>query len=104
MTRTELQKIKTKNGHKLSSIFYFPDGDMKGAVLIVPAMGVTQKYYASFASWLTKQGYMVATFDYSGTGSSQFGNLRDTNVTISDWGTFDCTAMIDAVSLKADGK
>ncbi len=104
MICTELQKVATKNGHKLSSTFYFPDGGMKGAVLIVPAMGVTQKYYASFASWLTKQGYMVATFDYSGTGSSQFGNLRDSNVTISDWATFDCTAMIDAVSLKADGK
>ncbi len=104
MTHAESQKIETKNGHKLSSTFYFPNGEMKGAVLIVPAMGVTQKYYASFASWLTTQGYLVATFDYSGTGLSQSGNLRDSSVTISDWANFDCTAMVEAISLKAGGK
>lgn len=104
MIYTELQKVETKNGYKLSSTFYSPDGEIKGAVLIVPAMGVTQKYYAPFASWLTTQGYLVATFDYSGTGLSQTGNLRDSSVTISDWAKFDCTAMIEAVSVKAERK
>ncbi len=104
MIYTELQKVETKNGYKLSSTFYIPDGEIKGAVLVVPAMGVTQKYYASFASWLTAQGYLVATFDYSGTGLSQTGNLRDSSVTISDWAKYDCTAMIEAISVKADGK
>lgn len=104
MIYTELQKVETKNGYILSSTFYFPDGELKGAVLIVPAMGVTQKYYVSFASWLTTQGYLVATFDYSGTGLSQSNNLRDTSVTISDWANFDCTAMIEAISVKAGEK
>ncbi len=104
MINAEPQKVETKNGYELSSTFYFPNGEMKGAVLIVPAMGVTQKYYASFASWLTTQGYFVATFDYSGTGLSQSKDLRDSSVTISDWANFDCTAMIEAVSIKADGQ
>ena len=104
MPSTKNIKIKTTNGYQLSSTFYSPAGEMKGAVLIVPAMGVTQNYYAAFASWLTAQGYMVATFDYSGIGLSQSGNLRDTSVTISDWAKFDCAAMIDAVSFRADGK
>lgn len=101
---TETQKVETKNGYKLSSTFYFPDGEIKGAVLIVPAMGVTQKYYASFASWLMAQGYLVATFDYSDTGLSQSGDLRDSSVTISDWAHFDCTAMVEAILVKAEGK
>lgn len=104
MVHTEIQKIRTKNGYQLSTTFYSPDSEMKGAILIVPAMGVTQKYYASFASWLTTKGYMVATFDYSGIGLSQSGNLRDTSVTITDWAKFDCTAMIEAVSIRAAGK
>ena len=104
MTCTEQRKIETRNGNNLSSTFYFPDGEMKGAVIIVPAMGVTQQYYESFASWLKNQGYMVATFDYYGTGLSQSGKLQNTSVTITDWANFDCAAMIDAVSKQADGK
>ena len=52
MKGIEHRQIETNNGHKLSSTFYLPDGETIGAVIIVPAMGVTQKYYASFASWL----------------------------------------------------
>jgi len=104
MTDTMFQKVETKNGNKLSATFYLPDGKMKGAVLIVPAMGVTQKYYDCFASWLTTQGYLVATFDYTGIGLSQAENLRDTRVTITDWANFDCAAMIEAVLAKANGK
>ena len=103
-TYTEVQEIETKNGHRLSSTFYSPEGEIKGAVLIVPAMGVAQQYYASFASWLTQQGYMAVTFDYSGVGLSQSGHLRDSDVTITDWAKFDCAAMVDAVSAKADGR
>ncbi|UPW17467.1 alpha/beta fold hydrolase [Agarivorans sp. TSD2052] len=103
MARTEQREIATKNGHTVSSTFYFPDIEMKGAILIVPAMGVTQAFYAPFAAWLTTHGYMVATFDYSGTGLSQTGHLRDARVTITDWADFDCTAMVEAMSNKANG-
>ena len=40
-------------------------------MLIVPAMGVDQRYYAAFASWLADQGYFVVTFDYRGMGRSR---------------------------------
>jgi len=101
---SELQKIETDNGHPLSSTVYFPEGEIKAAILIVPAMGVTQKYYAAFASWLAVQGYLVATFDYFGTGQSQSSHLRDIQVTISDWAQFDCATMIKAISEQAQGK
>ncbi len=104
MVHTELKKVETQNGHHLSSTFYFPTDKAQAVVLIVPAMGVTQKYYASFASWLTTQGFIAVTFDYSGTGLSQSGNLRDTHVTITDWANFDCVAMIEAVSAEANGR
>ncbi len=104
MSHTEIQKIKTESGNQLSATFYVPDGEIKGAILVASAMGVNQKFYTSFASWLMAQGYMVVTFDYSGVGLSQSGNMRDISVTITDWAKFDCAAMIETVSVRALGK
>jgi len=103
MISTEYKKVETTNGHQLLSTFYLPEGEATGAVLIVPAMGVSQKYYRPFCSWLASQGYMVATFDYSGTGQSLVGSMRDTDVTITEWASCDCTAMLEAVTKRADG-
>lgn len=100
----EVLEVTTKNQYQLSATFYSPVSEMKGAILIVPAMAVTQNYYKSFAAWLAKQGYMVATFDYFGTGLSLSGHLRDTSVTITDWGSCDCVAMVEAIADRAAGK
>lgn len=104
MINVKTTNIDTINGHQLASVFYSPAEEVKGVILIVPAMGVTQKFYAALASWLATQGYLVATFDYSGIGQSQVGHLRDSKVTISDWANFDCAAMVDACSSMAQGK
>jgi predicted alpha/beta hydrolase len=104
MPTIETTTVETKKGHQLISTVYSPENVIKGGVLIVPAMGVTQKYYASFATWLAGQGYRVITFDYSGIGLSQSGHLRDIDVNISDWAGEDCAAMLGAASNKAGGK
>lgn len=67
-------------------------------------MGVTQKYYAPLATWLAKQGFMVATFDYYGIGLSKTGHLRDTNVDIIDWANCDCASMVEAVTVRVAAK
>lgn len=104
MGHTQLQQIKTERGHHISATFYSPSGEMKGVIIIAPAMGVSQTYYVALSSWLTAKGYMVATFDYSGIGLSQSGHLRDTSVTITHWAKFDCAAMLEAVTIRAGGK
>lgn len=104
MADIKIQQILTQNSHSISATFYSPDRDTKRAILIVPAMGVTQKYYAAFATWLATQGYLVVTFDYAGTGLSKVGKLRDLDIDISDWAKFDCAAALDAVAKKANGK
>jgi len=104
MEEVQHSKVETSNGYQLSAQIYRPDGNAKAAVLIVPAMGVSQSYYSSFASWLSSHGYVVATFDYSDIGLSLTGELRDSTVTISDWAKYDCTAMIEATSVLANGK
>ena len=98
------QSITTRNGRTLQATFFCPDGEPRASALIVAAMGVTQRYYAPMANWLAAQGYAVVTFDYSGTGMSIEGDVRELDVDIIDWARFDCDAMIDATTDLAPGK
>ncbi|MEO6323684.1 MAG: alpha/beta fold hydrolase [Thermoanaerobaculia bacterium] len=83
--------------------FYTPEAAPRGAVLLVPAMGTTQSYYAPFAAWLAAQGFLVATFDYRGTGASRTRPLRGFVADIVDWARLDCAAMVEAISRRSPG-
>lgn len=104
MIRSEKQKITTGNDHSITATFFYPEGETRAAVLIVPGMGVSQKFYAPLASWLAAQGFLVATFDFSGIGLSRHGSLRGLKVNVVDWARFECSAMIDVIAAKAAGK
>ena len=93
----EGKEVIAKDGQRLSATFFHPQGEAKGAVLVVPAMGVSQDYYRPFASWLAQQGYVAATFDYRGTGLSRTRELRGFRADIFDWARLDCATMIDAL-------
>ncbi len=83
--------------------FFTPAAEGRGAVLIVPAMGVVQRFYEPLATWLAAQGLHVATFDYRGMGLSRAGSLRDEGADILDWARHDCAAMVDALSARTAG-
>jgi predicted alpha/beta hydrolase len=68
--------VPTAAGHALGATFFAPARPPVGAVLIAPAMGVVQSFYAPLAGWLAEQGFVVATFDYQGMGRSRHGSLR----------------------------
>lgn len=101
--QAEERSIDNGNGHRLSSYWYQPSGTPRGAVLIAPAMGVRQRFYAAFARWLAERGYLVVTFDYLGMGRSRQMPLRQLKVDILDWARHDCTALLAAVDDAADG-
>lgn len=96
--------MTTADGRSIAASFHLPQGEPRGAVLIVPAMGVTQPYYAPFAAWLAQQGFVAATFDYRGTGLSRPQSLRGFRTDIFEWAGLDCAAMIEAVAARAPGK
>lgn len=99
------RQVVQVGGHQhVVARFFAPEGEPRAAVLVVPAMGVTQAYYAPFAQWLATQGYLVATFDYRGVGQSRHGSLRKLSADILDWARGDCAAMIEAVAEMAPGK
>jgi len=65
----------------------------KAAIIIAGAMGAEQSYYAKIAQWLAEQGYVVMTFDYSGTGRSGGDKIRQSKADIFTWAT-DCEAVL----------
>lgn len=89
--------IETADGQTIGARFFFPERRPRGSVLVAPAMGVSQAYYAPFATWLAARGFLAVTFDYRGVGRSRRGSLRGFSATITDWARLDCAAMIEAV-------
>jgi len=87
-----------------------PDGYRIGAatfgsggkqVLIMPATGVPQSYYAKFAAYLAERGFSVLTFDYRGIGRSKNGDLRKMEVRMRDWALSDASAAFRHLSSDA---
>lgn len=97
------QLVTTADGVALAAHLFRPEGAPRGAVLVVPAMGVPQHYYGAFAEWLARQGFLVATFDYRGMGESRRGPLRALRADILTWARQDCAAMVDALGALAPG-
>ncbi len=95
-----IEPIPSVDGSTLGARFYAPAAAPRGAVMIVPAMGVSQAYYAAFARWLAGEGYLAVTFDFRGVGASQHGSLRDARLDIFDWAR-DCTPVLDALRARA---
>jgi len=82
------------NDTRLVLSLFEPQRNCSATVILPCAMGVAQKYYASFAQWLATQGYRVVTFDYRGIGLSAPRSLRGFRMDIFDWAR-DCAAVID---------
>lgn len=96
--------IDNGNGHPLASHWYRPAGEPRGYLLIVPAMGVEQRFYAPFAAWLAERGYLAITFDYLGMGQSRNGSLRGLEVDVLGWARHDCSAMLAAALAESGSK
>ncbi|UUX96735.1 alpha/beta fold hydrolase [Aquabacterium sp. J223] len=82
-------------------------GDPAGAragVLLAPAMGVPQRFYADFAAWLAAQGFAVLTFDYRGIGASRpeafRHSLRGLRADVDTWAEQDAAAALDALAAR----
>lgn len=101
MTGYTEQAVATADGKTIAARFFAPDRAPGGTVLLVPAMGVSQRYYEPLAGWLADRGFLVGTFDYRGTGRSRRGRLRDCQADILDWARYDCAAMVETLAARA---
>lgn len=96
--------VNTTDLTPIATRFYTPHASKaRGAVLLVPAMGVPQSFYAPFATWLVESGFHVASFDYRGTGASLRGPLSAVDADIVTWAEQDTQAVLHALASRAPG-
>jgi len=104
----EQRALELAAGQDVVARLFRPAGPCRGAVLLVPAMGVAQSFYAPLAEWLAGEGFLALTFDYRGIGLSRPArhqrSLRGFAVGLLDWAREDCAALVDLARHEAQGQ
>ncbi|MBT9456287.1 MAG: alpha/beta fold hydrolase [Burkholderiaceae bacterium] len=99
--------FKAADGFELHGHCYGEAATARAGLLIAPAMGVEQRYYAEFARWMAAQGYLVFSFDYRGMGASRpvalKHSLRGLEADIHTWAELDAAAALDELSRRLGG-
>lgn len=81
--------VPATDGYALAGTCFRPASRITARVVIGPAVGVAQRYYAAFARALAERGFEVLTFDYRGIGGSAPPRLRGFEARMHDWGARD---------------
>ena len=91
--------FRASDGFELKGHVYGDPSTARAGLLIAPAMGVEQRYYADFAQWMAAQGWLVLSFDYRGMGASRpaemRGSLKGLEADIRLWAERDASAALD---------
>lgn len=91
-------RFHAADGFELGGCLHAPRAAATAGLLIVPAMGVSQRYYADFAQWLAGQGFAVLTFDYRGMGASRPAamkkSLKGLQADVVTWAERDAAAAL----------
>lgn len=99
--------FKASDGFDLHGHCYGDPATAKAGLLIAPAMGVEQRFYADFAHWMAAQGWLVLSFDYRGMGASRppamQRSLRGLDADIRIWAELDAAAALDELSRRLGG-
>jgi predicted alpha/beta hydrolase len=92
-----LIRLTAADGYRLgATLFEAPAA--KYAVLVMPATGVPQTYYAKFAAYLAERGLEVLTFDYRGIGQSRSTDIKQLAARMRDWAQLDAPAALEFLS------
>lgn len=87
--------LLTDDGFPIAATRHKAEGRRKGIMLVAPATGVAQRYYASFAKHFAGEGWDVLTWDWRGVADSRHGVASgDLRLSMRAWGTEDLTAAI----------
>lgn len=99
--------LTTTDGVSLQGQVFGSRNYSQRAVLIAGGLGIAQRFYVPFASWLAKRGHRVMTFDLRGMGASRRPehrhSLRGLNADMLTWARRDFPTAVNALSALADG-
>ena len=103
MTEPRTVVFRAGDGFELHGTLHGDARHAHAGVLIVPAMGVPQRFYADFAAWLAAQGHAVLCFDYRGIGASRSGSLRGFQADVLTWAEQDTAAALRCLASELPG-
>jgi predicted alpha/beta hydrolase len=81
--------LRAADGHSIGATLF---GNGERALLVMPATGVPQSYYAKYAAYLAERGFTVLTFDYRGIGRSRDVPVGRSAARMRDWALLDAAA------------
>ncbi|HEX9396574.1 MAG TPA: alpha/beta fold hydrolase [Burkholderiales bacterium] len=87
--------LAASDGYTLGATLYRAATRSERGVLVMPATGVPQDYYAKYAAYLMERGFNVLTFDYRGIGKSLSGHVRGVVASMRDWAQLDAAAAFE---------
>ncbi len=97
--------LVTEDGFPIAGTRYKALGAATSVVLVAPATGVPQRFYASFARRLAEAGHDVLTWDWRGVAESRHGvPTCDPRLSMSAWGQGDLVAAIDWADRRAGAR
>ncbi|GGF61366.1 alpha/beta hydrolase family protein [Alteromonas lipolytica] len=94
MLTTHAVTINCTDDVQLSGLLYRSKVAPIAAVMIAPATGIKQGFYARFAQFLAEQNIAVLTFDNRGIGASPKDHKIMGETLLQDWGQKDMPATL----------
>jgi predicted alpha/beta hydrolase len=95
------QLVVAADGYTLASDRFHTPTPPRGIVIIAGAIGVPQRFYRRFASYVQQRGHQAVTFDYRGVARSAPRSLAGFSMDFRDWGRLDLAAMIETSAQEA---
>jgi predicted alpha/beta hydrolase len=92
--------VHAADGYPLAATLWLPGSDVAPArfVVVNAGAGIPARYYDRFAAWLADRGVPTLTYDYRGIAASAPPSLKGFEVSVEDWGSKDCAAVLDNMS------
>lgn len=101
-TGSQPVELRTADGTDLQGVLYRPTAQHRRAVLVAGGLGIPQRFYAPFATWLAQRGHLVMTLDLRGMGASRRPehrrSLRGLDADMLTWARQDFPAAVQALS------
>ena len=99
--------MTARDGTALQARLFEPVDLTHSPVLLAGGLGIPQRFYAPFATWLAARGYRVMTFDLRGMGLSRppgVRSLRGLDADMLTWARQDFSAAVQALSDHSGGQ
>lgn len=105
MARLTVESIAAPDEFRIEASFHepFARASFDAVAVVNSGAAIPKALYESFASWLADNGVATVTYDYRGVGGSRGKSIRGLDVSIQDWGSKDCAAILNAVTSRYAG-